>query len=346
MLKTGILFIFTFLLSILVVPLFIRLSHRLGVLDHPEDRKIHNSAIPTLGGMAIFISFLIVFVLLVGLEGSEVIYLIAGCIIVVLTGLIDDLFSLGSWKVMGQLLAVLIIIRGGFVVTSLGNIFGFGDIVLGSFSIPFTVFASLGIINALNLIDGLDGLAGGISILAFVCMLIIGNTILTQHLFLLCVCASGATLGFLIFNFNPAKIFMGDAGSNLLGLLLVSFSIMLSGNTKTVVEPIVPVVLLFIPIFDTLLVMVKRLAHARSPFAASNDHIHHKLLALGLSQKQVWVILIVVALIMDSLVIAAYRSVPPYVFTSLVFIVVLLLFGGVEYIYEKRHKGGRCAEVF
>lgn len=346
MVKVVIIFISTFILSSLVVPLFIRLSHRLGILDHPDYRKIHNSAIPKLGGVAIFFSFIIVYVLFVGFNELNVNYLFASCVIVMLTGFIDDIYSLKAWKSVGQLIAVLVLIKGGLVITTLGNIFGFGVVDLGIFAVPFTIFACLGMINAVNLIDGMDGLAGSLSILSFLTIMILSAHTANYQIGLLCACSAGATLGFVLFNFNPAKIFMGDAGSNLLGLLLAALSIMLVSKTDDKVEPIIPVLILFIPIFDTLFVMLKRLIGKQWPFAASGDHIHHKLIAVGLSQRKAWSILISVSIIVDIVIVIIYKSVPAYILTSLLFLFVVLLFGGVECAYARKRNGeGRAKNI-
>lgn len=342
--KYIVVFLFAFFLAVLGIPLFIRLSHRLGVLDKPDHRKIHDLATPNLGGLAIFISILIIFALFVGFDGVETNYLVMGCILVLLTGLIDDLFSLGVWKIVGQFIAVVIVIKGGFLFTSMGDLFGFGDIDLGLSASFFTVFACLGVINAINLIDGLDGLAAGIAFLSLVSFMVIGNGNISAHLFLLCACSCGAVLGFLMFNYNPARIFMGDAGSNLLGLLLASFSIIVSQKTTlNSVNPIVSFAFLFIPIIDTLIVMVKRIFTGHWPFAASNDHIHHKLLAVGLSQRKVWTLLIGISAFVDCVVILANKEVPGYVLTYFIFFVVLILFGGVEYHYRKKGKKFICS---
>ena len=265
----------------LVVRLIHPLAPRLNLLDHPQGRKDHAHPIPVTGGVAILVGCLVAFFLVqVGTESLHAFCAAAALLVVV--GIYDDQHDLRwYWRILLQGAAALIIIYwGGVRVEQIGPVFGLGEMSLGWLSVPFTVFATIGIINAMNMIDGADGLAGllGLAALAMLCAaaMYAGNDLLAQRLSVLC----GALAGFLAWNIRlpwrpRAKIFLGNAGSALLGLVIAWASFRLTQNPGHPVNPVLALWLVPIPVMDCLVLIVRRLREGRSPFAAGRDHIHH-----------------------------------------------------------------------
>ncbi|OEU76542.1 MAG: hypothetical protein BA864_01725 [Desulfuromonadales bacterium C00003093] len=282
---------YTFLIalfsSLIMVPFLRRWAFEHGRVDIPDDRKIHENPTPRLGGVAIFLSLLLSCLTFVPMTEAVRGLLIGGLIIFV-TGLIDDLVGLSAKrKFVGEIIACLATIGFGQIyLTNLGNLFGFGDIILPVWlGILFTVFAVVGVINAINLIDGLDGLAGGVSMIAIGTFLVIG--VLDQNVtaVLLCAALAGAILGFLKYNFYPARIFMGDVGSLTVGFMLGFLAIHLTQTSGATISPMVPVLVLGLPLLDTIKVMLRRIRKHLSPFAPDNTHVHHKFLNLGFEHR-------------------------------------------------------------
>jgi UDP-GlcNAc:undecaprenyl-phosphate/decaprenyl-phosphate GlcNAc-1-phosphate transferase len=277
----------TSLFTVLVlVPPISRLAVSIGIFDGPDERKLHTGAIPRLGGGAIFFAVLLGTILFSDIDRHTRGFLAGGAVIF-LTGLTDDLTGLEPRKkLLGQFVAALIsTVVGDLSLTSLGDLFGIGQIELGYFSVPFTVFAIVGVINAINLLDGLDGLAGGVTAIAATAMGIIAYNTGNQQLVGICVVLLGGVIAFLKFNSYPAKIFMGDGGSLFLGYCLATFSIHLVEHGGGHVSAMVPVIILAVPICDTCFVVVKRLRDRQPIFAPDRSHIHHRLMDLGLGHK-------------------------------------------------------------
>jgi UDP-GlcNAc:undecaprenyl-phosphate GlcNAc-1-phosphate transferase len=273
--------------SMIMVPFLMRWALDTGAVDAPDSRKIHKKAIPRIGGVAICMGWLFSLLIYVDMT-SQVRGILAGTLIVFFTGLIDDLYGLSpKKKFLGQFAACLItIFVGELYISSLGNLFGGETINLPAWlGIPFTLLAVVGIVNAFNLMDGLDGLAGGISVIALSSFLILGH--LTGNLMIMALCAAllGAILGFLKYNLFPARIFMGDTGSLVVGFVIAFLAVMLTQTSGSTVAPIVPVLILGIPIVDTLRVMGRRLAQGKHPFAPDRTHLHHNFLDLGLKHR-------------------------------------------------------------
>jgi UDP-GlcNAc:undecaprenyl-phosphate GlcNAc-1-phosphate transferase len=263
------------------------LAERMGLIDHPIGRKDHASPTPVTGGIAIMLGCLVSFFALQTNNASMWAFLAAGGVVVI-TGLVDDLRDMRwYWRILAQSTAALIIIYGGGVrVEQLGPVFGLGEMSLGWASMPFTVFATVGIINAMNMIDGADGLAGllGLAALAMLAAASVyaGNVVLAERLSVLC----GALTGFLAWNIRlpwrpRARVFLGNAGSALLGLVIAWASFRLTQNPGHPVNPVLALWLLPIPVMDCLVLIVRRLREGRSPFAAGRDHIHHLLQDAG-----------------------------------------------------------------
>lgn len=263
-------------------------------MDIPSKRKVHNVPIPRIGGVAIFFSFLLPLAgwmfysgrLNEGFFDPGVFWVMGGAAVVFLLGLLDDIFRLRpSVKFGVQILAALMAWHGGLTISNIVLPPGIG-IHLGWFSIPVTVFWFLLVVNAINLIDGLDGLAAGVSLFVCLALLLLGIMHGNYQLSIRLAALAGASLGFLYFNFNPASIFMGDSGSYFLGFMIAALSIAGSVKSQAAVAILVPVVALGVPLFDTILAPIRRFAMGKDPFLPDKGHIHHKLLAMGMTQRR------------------------------------------------------------
>ena len=297
---------FSFLLSMVcaaaLTPLLRTLAFQRGWLDHGlEARKIHGRPIPRLGGVAIVLGF---YAPLLGLllyptsmaqrfyaEPQRAAALLLGGLCIALLGLYDDVRGAGAGLKLSVQLAVGVALWcSGLRVEMLG-LPGLGALPLGLLSLPVTVLWIAGVINAMNLIDGLDGLAGGVAFFALASSFVIALGRGEATMALLSAALAGSVLGFLVYNFNPASIFMGDTGSMFLGFVLAAGSVQTSQKASTAVALLVPLVALGLPITDTLLAIGRRAASGRPIFSADREHIHHRLLALGLSQRQAVLVL-------------------------------------------------------
>lgn len=284
-------FMTAMLAAAIMIPPVSRVAVRFGGIDRPDERKVHRDETPRLGGIAIFLSFLFTFLMFTDVDQTTRGF-VAGALVVFLTGLLDDLATLSPrQKLAGEVAAALVgLTLGGIWLDSIGDLFGFGEISLGWFSKPFTVFAVVGVMNAINLIDGLDGLAAGVSAIACLVFGVLGywsgNTVLT----LLAVGLLGSLMGFLWHNSYPARIFMGDSGSLFLGYCMGVFSIMLVNNGQFHISPMLPVLILGVPLIDTLVVMGTRFRRGGGVFVPDRTHIHHRLLDLGVGHKMTVII--------------------------------------------------------
>jgi UDP-GlcNAc:undecaprenyl-phosphate GlcNAc-1-phosphate transferase len=288
-----------FIINIILTPFIIRLAHRYKWYDLPDRRKIHTGLIPRLGGPGIFVSLLVACLsapvlssLMNGLTSGVSLPLrllapFAGILLIHLVGLIDDFKNLRALlKFALQLAAAAVVTCGGYLIHSL-TIPYLGSTSLGFLAYPITILWIVSISNAVNLIDGMDGLAGGIAAFAALAMGVIA-LIQGQALpALFALALFGATGGFLCFNMPPAKIFMGDSGSYLLGFCLAVLPLMGISKVAAFGTLILPITLLTVPIVDTASAIFRRLRQGRSIASPDKEHIHHKLLLLGLNEKQI-----------------------------------------------------------
>ncbi|KXA29168.1 glycosyltransferase, group 4 family [Peptoniphilus harei] len=287
-------FLAAFILTFIQMPFTIKIAKKKGFLDVPKDeRRVHKKPIPVGGGIAMVISVSILMVYFLPINKNLILTLIASLIIAI-SGLYDDKEGLSpKLKFLFQILAAVILIIGGMKIEFFTNPFDSHDalLILNILSIPVTIFWVCGITNTINLIDGLDGLASGVSMICAISMFFITYKMGRYDVSLICALVAGACLGFLPFNFNPAKIFMGDTGALYLGFMLSYISI--SGFLKqaAILMIFVPVLILGVPVFDTAFAMVRRKLSGKSMVEADKGHLHHRLLKMGLNQRQTVVIL-------------------------------------------------------
>ncbi|MDA8133613.1 MAG: MraY family glycosyltransferase [Desulfobacteraceae bacterium] len=279
-------FILSLFLTLALVPVFRRLAFRMNIVDVPDERKVHVLPMPKTGGISMAVGAFIPFFLWVP-KDDFVSAVFIGSMIIVFSGLADDIRPLASWqKLLPQVAAALLVIFWGGVRIRYIGLYGVEETALPeAVSIVLTLFVIIGVTNAINLSDGLDGLAGGISMLSFVMMAFLAFQCETMSVALVSIAMVGAIAGFLRFNTHPAVLFMGDAGSQLLGFLAVVFALVLTQG-HTPYSRVLSLTLIGFPILDTLMVMVERMAKGRSPFKADKNHFHHRLLRLGFSHAE------------------------------------------------------------
>lgn len=283
-------FLLATILSVIFTPLVKLLAIRIGAVDKPNQRKIHTGSIARLGGLAIFLSFILSVLFSFNYSNKSIRGLLIGSCIIVLCGIIDDIKELNyKIKLFFQFLASIVLISHNICITKISilSIDGTSFIDLGVLSIPLTLIWVIGVTNAINLIDGLDGLACGLSAISsmflFIIFIVIGNTTMA----LMIVILAGACLGFLPYNFNPAKIFMGDTGSMFLGFILAGMSIQGTVKYAATIIMFAPILIIGLPIYDTLVTMLRRFIQGESIMSPDKQHFHHRMLKLGLKQKQV-----------------------------------------------------------
>jgi len=295
-----IIFALAFGVSLASTPLIRKAALRFGIIDRPAARKIHRVEVPYLGGVAFFLTLLVVVLTVIYAFPaywpwcSQFVSLIAGALMVLLLGLYDDVRGASAAvKLPCQILIAVFMYNQGFSIGRLSNPFDFAGVSLNVSSIGVVVTALwyVALMNAVNLIDGLDGLAAGVVAIAAGTLFMIALSDQNLPVALLSLILVGGTLGFLPYNFPPARIFMGDTGSLLLGFLIASAAVMGETKGSTLVAMVVPMIALGISLLDTTLAFIRRLLQRKHPFRADQQHIHHRLLKLGLSQKQVVIVI-------------------------------------------------------
>ncbi len=278
--------ILSFISTLFAIHKIIKLSNKYEFgLDLPGKRKIHKISVPRIGGVGILFG-LIVVVFFLNTDKQVLSYFFAS-LIVFIVSLIDDIKGV-KWlpKMAAICLAITVtIFYGDIVIYNLGNIFGLGRLDLGIWSIPFTYFSVLGIVCAINLLDGLNGLAGGTSVIIFISLAFFSYITGKYNFMYISFAMIGGLLAFLRYNFPRGLIFLGDSGSNLVGFTIAIICVVVFQN-NTSYEPMIPVLLLGIPIFDTVRVMIRRMLKGRNPFSADKNHMHHVLVRMGLCDKK------------------------------------------------------------
>ena len=280
-------FVLALVITFALTPLVKRFAVAVGAIDKPDARKVHHGAIPRLGGLAIFLGYMGSVLFNNSIPHDHKLFgFVLGTVILVLVGIWDDIRQIEpKTKLMGQIIAAAILVAYDIRVDFINLPWG-GVVYLKYWAIPLTIFWIVGFTNIVNLIDGLDGLAAGISFIA--CIAVCAMTLQLGQIDLACIALAlaGATVGFLRYNFNPAKIFMGDTGSMLLGYTLAAISVMGAVKTAATIALVVPAIVLGLPILDTLFAIVRRKISGRPIFKTDKGHVQHRVLAQGLSQKQ------------------------------------------------------------
>lgn len=273
-------FIIAVFVTMVLIPPLMRSAVRLQIIDIPDARKVHTGAIPRIGGVAMVAGAVLPMIMWLTPQNETIAFLL-GVGIILFFGVWDDRKNLDyRLKFLGQIIAVLVVAIYGGVMIKYVPFLGL-DPLPDYLAIPLTLFVLLGITNAINLSDGLDGLAGGTTMLSLGVLAFMAYTVDGLDLVLIAVSVMGAILGFLRYNTYPARIFMGDGGSQFLGFSVGVLAIMLTQEVNPVFSSVVPVMILGLPILDTLMVMGQRIYEGRSPFSPDKNHIHHKLLELG-----------------------------------------------------------------
>lgn len=323
-------------MALIITPGVIAFARRTGALDKPDARKVHARPIPRIGGIGIYAAFMVsilvqlLFVDLTPEYMMSLIGLMVGGTIVVAIGIIDDYCDLpAKVKLLGQIIAAAVLVvafdvRIDFITDPLGDF-----IYLEWFAIPATIFWVVGLTNTVNLIDGLDGLAAGVSSIAAITIFLVAMEEGIPFVAMLTAALAGAAVGFLYYNFNPARIFMGDTGSMFLGFMLAGISVVGAVKSAATIALIVPILALGLPILDTTFAIVRRARNHRPIFKPDKGHLHHRLLAHGFTQKQAVLLMYVVSGLFG-LCALALTVVSPQAATLIILIVAAAVFIGAR----------------
>jgi len=329
------------IVSAILIALLHRPARWLGLVDHPGGRKAHDRVTPLTGGIAIYLTFL-VGVWVLGVPDARWLGLALAGGLLLLVGLLDDLQELSAKsRFIAQILAALILFWiGRAELNDLGRLAGEENVGLGALALPFTVFCVVGVINATNMMDGLDGLAGSQLLLFFGVMALLAMMagLPEEEKVLMVLC--GALLGFLALNFRfrckrPALTFLGDAGSLFLGLAAAWFLIKFTQEPIRVISPITAVWLFSLPLMDTVAIMIRRVLHGRSPFAPDRDHFHHVLLAAGFGVRTTVLIIITISALLSGVgLYAEYVGVSQHVMFLLFLLLFMFYFWGMMHAWR------------
>lgn len=278
-------FIIGLIVTFTITPFVKKLAIRIGAVDSPNERKVHAKIMPRLGGLAIYLGVVASVWWMVD-DYKEIAAIMLAATIVVITGVIDDRYDLKPiFKLFGQLLAAVIVVYFGMQMNFIHLPFGGSDIFdFGMLSIPITILWIVGVTNSINLMDGLDGLASGVTAIATATMLVLAIMMGNVPVIILASALLGSLVAFLFFNFHPAKIFMGDSGSLFLGFMMAVLSL-LGFKQAAFASLILPILILGVPLSDTIFAILRRWANGRPISAPDKQHLHHCLLNMGLSHR-------------------------------------------------------------
>ena len=330
--------LFVFLVVVLIMPVIIKIANHVNALDIPNERKVHKVPIPRLGGLAIFIGFLIGYMVFCK-PTTQMNSILIGSFFIILLGIFDDIKSLTPLiKFGGQILAAIIVVYYGNIVMQDISAFGL-YIDFSIFAKPITIIFIVSVINCMNLIDGLDGLAGGIATIFFITIAIISNILgtyfgLDSSLTLIMI---GATLGFLLYNFHPAKIFMGDSGSMFLGYIISVISL-LGFKNVTLTSFIVPVLILAIPILDTLFAIIRRVLKGESFAKADKEHFHHQILKMAGNQTKTVLIIYLIQILFSiaSIVYVLRNPMLGKIVYVILLVIIIWLIASTNIVFDRK----------
>jgi UDP-GlcNAc:undecaprenyl-phosphate GlcNAc-1-phosphate transferase len=311
----------------ILIPPLIQFAARLGFVDIPDARKVHTGAIPRIGGVAMIVGTLLATLLWLELS-RQTLAILAGISIIAVFGIWDDRANLNyRLKLFGQLIAACVVVFYGEVLIE-RTPFSTGLLPI-YLSAPITIFVLLGVTNAINLSDGLDGLAGGVSLLSFMAIGILGYRAGSDELVIICLAVIGGIMGFLRFNTHPASIFMGDTGSQYLGYCVGVLAIVLTQTVNPNLSSVMPLLILGLPVLDTMMVMGLRIHQKRSPFSPDKNHVHHRLLAMGFDQYES---VLIIYMLQSTLVLLGFAL--RYRADWLVLAVYLIICSGVLFFFR------------
>lgn len=323
----------------LIIPIIKKIAFHINAIDIPNNRKIHKKPMPRLGGLGIFLGFLLGYMLF-GEHTYLMNSILIGSFIVIITGMIDDIKPIkAKYKLIGQLLASLIVVVYGGILLKDVSFFGI-YIDFGILAYPITILFILGCINCMNLIDGLDGLAGGISSIFF---LTIGIIAVVKGQFILATILTfimlGSTVGFLFYNFNPAKIFMGDSGSMFLGLMIAVITL-LGFKTVMMSAIMVPLFILVVPILDTTFAIIRRKLKGESVDTPDKSHIHHQFLRRNFSQRATVLIIYFITMLFSSasIIYALVNKLIGYTIYGCLMIIFIVFVMKTDVLFEHKKK--------
>jgi len=333
----------TFLISAFLVPFVMKVAYHTNALDIPNARKVHTKPIPRMGGLAIFGAFLVGYMFFAR-TSIQMLAVLIGSFIIVLTGIFDDIKPVpAKVKLFFQIIAAAVVVFYGNIVLDNVQIFGMFIEFPKPFNYLITIIFMVAIVNAINLIDGLDGLASGISSIYFATIAIIAYFLnRMQGLdFVLALIMLGATLGFLLYNFNPAKIFMGDTGSLFLGFI-ISIIALLGFKSTTLTSLIIPILILAIPIFDTVLAIFRRVLKGEKIMTPDKEHFHHQLLKMKFSVKSTVLIIYAIDILFASVSIFYVLGDGKMAIAIYIVLMILLLFlvmkTDILFLHNKKDK--------
>ena len=329
--------VIAFIFSFASTPLVKKLAYKWKAVDIPKDtRRMHKSPIPRLGGLAIIFGF-IVAMLCFGIMTRQVMAILVGAFIIAVMGIVDDIKALDAKpKFLIQIIAAMIVVILGDVkiqaFTNPNLLSEAAYLVLPNWiSVIVSIIWIVFITNAVNFIDGLDGLAAGVSAIMSVTLVFIATKLGEYSVAVIGVSLMGACFGFLPYNFNPAKIFMGDTGSTFLGFILASLSIQGVFKSYAIISFAVPLLILGLPLFDASFAMIRRISKGQSPMQADRGHLHHRLIDMGFSQKQTVFILYIISGILGISAIILAESGTLRAVILLLCVLILLLIASVAH---------------
>ena len=338
--KLVLCFSLSFAVSLAATPFEKLLAYKIGAVDVPNDeRRVHDHPIPRLGGLAIFYGFLISMLCFASV-GTELRGILIGALVIVALGIVDDVKQLSAKiKFITQIAVAVIVVMHGVTIKYISMpafIVEGGILPLGILSIPITIIWIVGVTNAVNLIDGLDGLAVGVSSIATFSLFFIAILASEMEVAIITAALAGACLGFLPYNFNPAKIFMGDTGSTFLGYMLSVICIQGLFKGYVVISFIIPFLILGLPIFDTAFAIIRRIWNKKPIMSPDRGHLHHRLMDMGFSQKQTVAILYIIASILAMSAVVVLES---GAYSAVIFVFTVALFAIFGYrFYKANHK--------
>ena len=320
----------TMIFSVLIIPVVKKIAEHIGALDIPNERKVHKKPIPRLGGVGIFVAFLFGYMLFgknITQLDTRMMSIIIGSFIIVLTGIIDDIKPINALpKLIGQFAAAAVIVFYGGILLDKISIFG-QLIEFGFFAYPITLLFIVACTNIINLIDGLDGLSGGISSIFYISAIVICffQSRFGVPEYVIALIALGSTLGFLFHNFNPAKIFAGDSGAMFMGFIIAVISL-LGFKTTFATAVFAPIAILAVPILDTLFAILRRLINHKHIYDADKEHLHHQLLKMNFSHRTtVLIIYLITALFSAASILYTLKDNSDHFIGRIIYIVLAII---------------------